>query len=255
MAVKEESESTPGPGRATAFKGIERANRSQLVRRQVEDAIRRGDYLPGERLPSEREIAEQIGVSRVSVREALRSLEALGVVEIRHGRGCFVSHRYADAYAASFTHWLRSHGDEVQELLRVRGALDGLAAERAAETADAEGKARVRAAHEAFTAAASAPDPPLDRLVDRDIELHVSIAEAASPLLGRLLGDLHGALREARYVGLSPAGRPPLAAAEHAAIVDAIVEGRAADARAAVQRHIQAVRAVLAELSANGAAP
>ena len=251
MAVKGKTQSAANARGAASFTGIApRANLSQLVREQIEDAIRRGDYAPGERLPSERELAEQIQVSRVSVREAMRSLEALDVVEIQHGRGCFVSRRYADAYAAPFANWLRSHGDEVQELLRVRGALDELAAERAAERPDPDGLEAVRSAHAAFGAAVD-DGRPLERLVELDVALHVAIAHAASPLMGALLGDLHGALRESRFVALSPSGRPEAAAREHAEIVDAILEGRSADARAAVQRHIRAVRGLLAELAAD----
>src|SRR5205814_1294850 len=83
----------PDSGRAAKLKTIKRIQRSAAVRNQLEGAIRRGDYAAGERLPSECELVETFGVSRVSVREAIRSLEALGHVTVQHGRGVFVTDR------------------------------------------------------------------------------------------------------------------------------------------------------------------
>src|SRR5262245_5564050 len=65
-------------------------SRTQHVAEQLRDAILRGDYAAGDRLPAERELAEQLGVGRSSVREAFKKLEQLGLVEIRHGDGALV---------------------------------------------------------------------------------------------------------------------------------------------------------------------
>lgn len=238
-------------GRASGpFKGIGRTNRTQLAREQLEGAIRDGTYRAGDRLPSERELVELLGVSRVSVREAMRSLEALGMVEIQHGRGVFVSENYADAYAVPFGRWLSAHHDEVQELLRVRGALDELAAERAAERRDPDGLERVQAACREFRAAAEATDVSLERLAELDERVHVSIGEAASDLLGNLLQELHTVLRESRYVALAPAGRPQKSAEDHDRMLAAILDGRGEDAREAVREHIRSTRELTAKATA-----
>ena len=65
-------------------------SRTQHVAEHLRDAILRGDYTAGDRLPAERELAEQLGVGRSSVREAFKKLEQLGLVEIRHGDGALV---------------------------------------------------------------------------------------------------------------------------------------------------------------------
>src|ERR687885_40589 len=84
-----------GAATTTPLRSIKRTLRSEEVRVQIEAAIRSGHFAPNERLPSERELVETFGVSRVSVREAIRSLETLGFVKVYHGRGAFVTDRRA----------------------------------------------------------------------------------------------------------------------------------------------------------------
>jgi DNA-binding FadR family transcriptional regulator len=232
----------------TTFRSIERTSRSELVREQLEDAITRGDFKPGDSLPSERELVEAFGVSRVSVREAIRSLEAVGLVEVYQGRGCFVAKGPTDGYVGPFARWLEVHKDEVLDLLKVRGALDELAAESAAQRADTRSLARVRKAHEAFSRAIENPDARLEHIVDLDIEFHLAIAEASgSKLMGHLLDDLNSHLHESRKIALSPTGRPQESAAEHSLIVRALLDGKPAEARAAAARHVAAVVAAVAQ--------
>jgi GntR family transcriptional repressor for pyruvate dehydrogenase complex len=218
-------------------------SRTQQVREQLEASIERGDYKPGDRLPSERELVELLGVSRVSVREAIRSLEAVGLVEVQHGRGCFVTSSRSDSYASSFSHWLAVHRDEVLELLKVRGALDELAAELAAAAKDAAEPGRLRELNATFRAT----DPAdVETLVARDVAFHDAIAEASgSPLLADLLRDLHETFNESRKATLQPSGRPAASAREHDAIVSAIEAGDPRAARTAVAKHLASVRSSL----------
>src|SRR6266516_6435732 len=138
--------------RVSPLTTIKRTQRSEEVRLQIERAIRSGDFAPGDRLPSERELVETFGVSRVSVREAIRSLEALGFVRVYQGRGAFVTDRRS-GFGEPMARWLEMHRGEVLELLGVRGALDELAAASTVEHYDAEKVRAIVAAHEAFSAA------------------------------------------------------------------------------------------------------
>jgi GntR family transcriptional regulator, transcriptional repressor for pyruvate dehydrogenase complex len=224
---------------------IKRTQRSEEVRLQIERAIHSGDFGPGDRLPSERELVETFGVSRVSVREAIRSLEALGLVRVHQGRGAFVSDRRS-GLGEPMARWLDLHRDEVLELLAVRGALDELAACSAVAHHDAEKIAGIKAAHENFAAAVKARAPTTD-IVRLDIDFHLAIAEASGMrLLYDLLSDLHSYLTESRHAVLTPAGRPSRSAAEHALIVDAIVARDAELAQLATTRHIASVRKLVA---------
>ncbi|MEA2361564.1 MAG: GntR family transcriptional regulator, transcriptional repressor for pyruvate dehydrogenase complex [Thermoleophilaceae bacterium] len=223
------------------------------VRDELEGAIGRGDYEPGDRLPSERQLSEMFGVSRVSVREAIRSLEALGLVEVRQGRATLVvdASERSQSYLAR---WLELHRDEVLELLFVRGALDELAAASAAASRDSDALARVKEAHAAFATLAGSPDATLDDLTTLDTAFHSAIAEASGvQLLTDLLRELHLQLADSRRVGFQARGRPKRSAREHAAILEAIERHDETQARRAAARHIATVRALLQSQPANGA--
>ena len=252
MAIADGQEETRGSPLTT----IKRTQRSEEVRLQIERAIRAGDFAPGDRLPSERELVETFGVSRVSVREAIRSLEALGFVRVYQGRGAFVTDRRS-GFGEPMTRWLEMHRGEVLELLGVRGALDELAAASTVEHYDEDKVAAIVAAHDAFAAAVE-NEAPTDELVSLDIDLHLAIAEASGVrLLYDLLSDLHSYLSESRHVALAPAGWPAKSASEHTLIVDAIVARDATLARLATTRHIASVRELVTaniELEAANAA-
>jgi GntR family transcriptional repressor for pyruvate dehydrogenase complex len=227
------------------FSRLKLVSRPTQVREQLEQAIRRGDYVPGDRLPSERELSDLFGVSRISVREALRSLEAVGLVEVRHGYGTVVIDAASRA-SRDLRRWVQLHRDEALDLLLVRGALDELAAGEAAGRNDDVATAAVRSAHEAFGRAAEEQEP-VDRLRELDVAFHMAVARASgSALLASLLADLHDHLAESRSVGFRPLDRPRRSAREHAAIVDAIERGDRAAAAAATATHIAHVRQIIA---------
>src|SRR5436190_21538366 len=163
--------------RPSPLRTIKRTQRSEEVRRQIERAIRNGDFASGERLPSERELVETFGVSRVSVREAIRSLEALGLVRVYQGRGAFVSDRRS-GLGEPLAHWLDVHRDEVIELLDVRAALDRFAVECVIERYDEDDVAAIIAAQQAFRAAV-ANRAGTAELVALDLDFHLAIAHAA----------------------------------------------------------------------------
>lgn len=235
---------TEAGARRSPLRTIKRTQRSEEIFRQIEQAIRAGDFKPGERLPSERELVETFGVSRVSVREAIRSLETLGLVRVFQGRGAFVTDRRS-GLGEPMARWLDLHRDEVLELLGVRGALDEYAGELAVERHDARQAAAIAAANARFASAVEA-GASTEELVPLDIDFHVAIAEASgNRLLYDLLTDLHSYLAESRYLALVPPGRPAESAAEHALILDAIRSRDGALARLATSRHIASVRRIV----------
>jgi DNA-binding FadR family transcriptional regulator len=231
--------------RSSPLRTIRRTQLSEEVRRQLEEAIRRGDFASGERLPSERELVATFGVSRVSVREAIRSLEGLGLVRVYQGRGAFVTDRRS-GFGEPIARWLDIHRDEILELLDVRAALDGFAVECAVRRDDADGIAAIVTAAVAFAQAVEEGAETAE-LVGLDIDFHLAIADAAgNRLLYDLLSDVHLYLAESRHVVLAPPGRPAQSAAEHARILDAVVARDAGQARAATQAHFASVRELLA---------
>jgi DNA-binding FadR family transcriptional regulator len=235
---------------ASGFTNIKTVNRAQEVKAQLLQAIRRGDYRAGDPLPSERELSEAFGVSRVSVREAIRSLEAIGMVEVFHGRGSFVARAPTDRYVGPFTEWLQVHRDAVVEMMQVRGALDELAAAEAAERGNAAEHDRLEAACDAFAAYAETEQEDLDRLAELDIDFHVAIAEASgSSLLRQLVAELNRSFAEGRKIVYAIERRPVRSAAEHRSIVNAIRRGDSRAARAAAARHVASTTSLLADVA------
>lgn len=229
---------------------VRRVGPTEQVRNQLLAAIQRGDFLPGSSLPSERVLCETFGVSRVSVREAISRLEAVGLVTVIHGRGAFVRSDFADP-EGPFVKYLESHRDELIELLKVRGALDELAAEEAATEGTDDGIARLIASRDAFAVAVENND--LERMTAADVAFHVSISRCSGgKLLPQLLTELNGVLDESRRMTLAGSGRSLRSVREHAAIVDAIVAKDPRRARRAASRHINSVCDWIQKLSASG---
>jgi GntR family transcriptional repressor for pyruvate dehydrogenase complex len=219
---------------------IRRVQRSEEVRRQLEAAIRRGDYAPGDRLPSERELVETFGVSRVSVREGIRLLEASGHVSVRHGSGVYVSDRRSGV-GEPMTRWLDVHRDETLDLIKVRISLDALAAEEAAVRSTKAATTKISEAHEAFVAAVE-EDAAIEELVHLDGAFHLAVAEAGrNRLLFDLLADLNSYLGSGRAVALGEPRRRLQTVAEHGRILAAVLERDPRAARAAMMKHLSRV--------------
>ncbi|MGH3292619.1 MAG: FadR/GntR family transcriptional regulator [Trebonia sp.] len=227
---------------AHGLRSVQHVSPTQQVREQLLAAIESGDFAPGSLLPSERVLCATFGVSRVSVREAIAGLEAMGLVTVQHGRGAFVRDRVATRYAGPFGRYLQLHRAELLELLKVRGALDELAAEDAALHANADGLSRVAEASRQFREAAEAKPLDLSRLAELDVAFHVAIAEAGGgELLPKLLRELNGVLDESRHLTLGLPGQAQRSVQQHQTIVNAIVAGDARPARRAASRHVSAV--------------
>ena len=225
------------------LRSVQHVSPTQQVREQLLTAIEHGDFPPGTMLPSERTLCATFGVSRVSVREAIAGLDAMGLITVQQGRGAFVREGVAGRYAGPFAKYLQLHRAELVELLKVRGALDELTAEEAALHASAADLAKVTEACQEFRAAVEDDARDLGRLAELDVAFHMSIAESAGgELLPKLVRELNGLLEESRRITLGLTGQPLRSAQQHQAIADAILAGDAVAARRAANLHVAAVR-------------
>lgn len=236
----------PGSG---GLQRVRRESPTQQVRDQLLLAIESGDYPPGSQLPSERAMCETLGVSRVSLREAIAGLEALGLVTVHHGKGAYVRGPLPDRLSGPFQHYLQLHREEMLDLINVRGALDELAAELAALGRSEEDLRTLSLAHDAFCAEAGSSEVNLEKLALLDVEFHVAIGRASNnELLHKLLADLHDVMQQSRRVTLARSPRQPaLSVTEHGAILDAIAAHDARRARLTAQKHLSGIRNWLAE--------
>ncbi len=114
------------------FQKVQTEKLSLAVVKQIELLILRGILRPGERLPSERELAERMGVSRPSLREAISDLQAQGLLTSKAGSGVYVAEVLGSAFSPALIQLFSSHDEAVFDYLSFRRDMEGLAAERAA---------------------------------------------------------------------------------------------------------------------------
>jgi GntR family transcriptional repressor for pyruvate dehydrogenase complex len=210
------------------------------VAEQIEQFVAGNELAPGDRLPGERELCDLLGVSRASVREALRSLETRGVVRVRHGKGVFVAAPDEGERAVQRFSRLREVG--LEELFAMREVLEVPAAGWAATEASDEQLASLIATFEQHEQAVRG-QAGAQQLRAMDARLHLQIAEYASNrFLTMTQSILQEMLGRSMDTTLSVAGRPARSVREHAEIVNALVARDPAQARAAARRHIRSAR-------------
>ena len=191
----------------------------------------------GDRLPSERELGEQFGVSRTVVREAVRALAAKGVIEVRSGSGLRVAAVDAASVRESISLYLRGGPIDMQRVHEVRAVLEVHIAGLAAERATPSDIALLRDAHDHMTAAS---DDVEDAARD-DLEFHRAIARAThNDLFLLLLDSIAGVLIDIMRENLG-SGSTPKTLEQHRRILDSIVAGDVNGASAAMANHLDDV--------------
>jgi GntR family transcriptional repressor for pyruvate dehydrogenase complex len=223
---------------------LERALRPVRRSRLYEEVVERLRELidvqglePGDRLMSERELSERLGVSRTSVRQALTALEVTGVVRIRHGGGVFLA-RPADAVLPSLASELLDRCEQLPAVIEVREAIETQTSRLAARRReDADLDAMREALDRMETAIVSGNEP-----ADADAAFHTAIVRAArNPLLKRLWAELADPIDQTRRASLARPGRPPRSLAAHRAILEAIEAGDEDGAAARMREHLAEV--------------
>jgi GntR family transcriptional repressor for pyruvate dehydrogenase complex len=204
---------------------------------RIRELIASGQWGPGTRLPREADLAKQLGLSRNSLREAVRALSLARVLEVRQGDGTYVSSLEASELlepTLSATHLLR--GRTVLELFEVRRMLEPEAAAMAAHRADEDVLRDLRRELDRMVAAGDRADD----LVEADAAFHDVIARApGNSVLRALLRSLSTKTVRARlWHGIADRDALDLARAEHERIYEAISAGDADLARAATLLHI-----------------
>lgn len=232
--------------RTEMFRSLRESNQSldSRIVTYVRDLIERGELLPGDRLPSERELALQLGVSRPVLREALHTLSALGLVEMRHGRGVFVTAGSMHATAQRLSSALAGEQDNahVHELFEIRRVLEGAAAEWAAERASTEQLAELQEVLAQERQARTAEPLDVALVNELDGRLHAIIAaSAANRMLMHVMVALLDELAHARSQSLLIPGRVERSLHQHEELVAAIAARNPATARARMIEHLDDV--------------
>lgn len=228
--------------RSSIFQPIEPSRISDEAVRQIRALIEDGVFKPNDRLPSERQLVQELSVSRTSVREALRVLEAMGFIEVQPGVGAYVLDRhFSKDLSSRWTEWMAEHHEEVDQLLEIREALEPKAAALAAERLTDEKLAAIMQALEKMRKSAQERD--IDGAVEADIEFHDLINHAAqNDLLVKLNDSINYVLLESRYAYFQEPERIFGSCEQHQRVVDALKDRDANAASEAMVLHVENTR-------------
>lgn len=229
------------PATLHSFEAVRRNKVYEDVARQIEKLILK-KLRPGDKLPSERELAERLNVSRSSIRDAIRSLELVGMVEPRQGAGTIVREVSAGALANPLVNALKRKEEMVGELLDFRKIIEPPLAARAATHAAADEISEM----EDILSRQEAKLRRGESTVAEDSEFHYAVAMASgNSVVLKVLDILMDLLRDSRERSLQVEGRPQRSVAGHRRILAAIKRHDAEAAKAAMRRHIEDVEEIV----------
>jgi GntR family transcriptional repressor for pyruvate dehydrogenase complex len=209
---------------------------AELVVAQVRGLIERGEVRSGDRLPPERELAQQLGVSRPSVRSGLKSLAAMGVVQIRQGAGTFITGGPPVLGSEPLRFLAALHGFSRAQMFEARLVLEVAVAGLAAERAGPDTLMVISDETTGMFASLDQPGP----FLDHDIRFHQAVAAASgNPILASVVEMVAKMFYELRQERIHGAKDLKLAAEEHRAIYQAIRTGDPERARTAMEDHLR----------------
>jgi len=229
------------PGVAPSeFEAIRRQKVYEAVAEQIERLILT-KLKPGDKLPSERELTELLHVSRSSIRDAIRSLELVGLVEPRQGAGTIVRATHLDSMN-SIAEALRQRQAMVSDLLDFRAMIEPPLAARAATNATLK---QIEAMEEILRRQERTMTSG-DAGIEEDANFHYSIAQASgNQVVLKVLDLIMDLLHDTRQRALQVSGRPQRSLNGHLRILDAITQRNPEAAHAAMRRHIHEIQDVV----------
>jgi GntR family transcriptional repressor for pyruvate dehydrogenase complex len=230
------------------LKPARRISLSDNIVEQLTGLIAREVLKPGERIPSEKQLCQQFGVGRTSVREALKSLSVMGILESHAGDGTFVSANHDRYLERAFQWGLLLDRKVVNDLVETRLLLESHTTYLAARRATADDLAAMERAVEGMEESVSDPK----RYLEHDLQFHLRIAQATqNTILGNLLSTIRGYLQSwvEQTLATSPPDHPTsraiLSITQHRKILRALKKRRAHDARRAMREHILSSQAAV----------
>lgn len=232
------------------FQKVQPEKLSQSVIRQIELLILRGILRPGERLPSERELSERMGVSRPSLRNAIAELQERQLLTSKANSGIFVADVLGSAFSPALTHLFSTHDEAVFDYLTFRRDLEGLAAERAATHATETDLKVIQTIFDKMLAAHDKRNPSDEALLDA--EFHLAVIDASHNIVMlHMMRSMFQLLREGvfynRQVMFKQRTTRTTLLDQHREINEAIQNRDPIAARKAVEEHLSFVETSLLE--------
>ena len=232
------------------FQKISSEKLSASVVRQIELLILRGILRPGERLPSERELSDRLGVSRPSLRDAVADLQGKGLLTSRAGSGIYVADVLGSAFSPALIQLFASQDEAIFDYLSFRKDMEGLAAERAARLGSDSDLKVVQTLFNKMEAAHSKRNP--DEEARYDAQFHTAIIEAShNVVMLHMMRSMYELLQNGvfynRQVMFQQRTTRATLLNQHRAINDALQLRDGAGAKAAVEAHLSYIEASIAD--------
>jgi len=230
------------------FRPVSPEKLSTAVVRQVEELILRGILKPGKRLPPERDLAERLGVSRPSLRDAIAQLQEAGLLSAKPGAGVFVADVLGSAFSPALMSLFARHDEAAMDYLSFRRDMEGLAAERAARLGSDTDLAVVSAVFTKMVAAHESRNAEEEAALDA--QFHMSIIEAShNVVMLHMMRSMYELLRGGvfynRQMMFKQQTKRAVLLDQHRKIHDALMARNAPAARAAVEAHLTYVERAL----------
>ena len=221
---------------------------STAVTRQIEKLILRGILRPGERLPSERELSDRLGVSRPSLREAIAELQSKGLLTTKAGAGIYVADVLGSAFSDALIQLFADHDEAVFDYVSFRRDMEGLAAERAARHASDTDLQVIQTIFDKMESAHQKRDPTDEARLDADF--HLSIIEASNNVIMlHMMRSMYQLLQQGvfynRQTMFKQRTTRDMLLDQHRAINEALQARDPVAARAAVEAHLSYVERAL----------
>lgn len=217
---------------------FEKKSVSERVVEYIQSEIKKGNLTPGDKLPSEQVLSKELQISRASLREALQKLEVSGVIDIKHGKGSFVSSNPSvEALKNLIPPLLLSINQGVIKLLEARRFVEIGTARLAAKNASQEQKIFLKDCIDKMEKALQNED--FDSFQQADLDFHLKIAESSgNEVLARILDALRDLMVEQLNVILQVPGRMDSSLEYHKKVYKAVRNGDGEKAGQAIDKHI-----------------
>ena len=212
---------------------------SEVVHKLLEN-ISSGKFKPGDKLPSERELGISLGVGRGSVREALRILEAMGLIKIYSGKGAYVA-EYTQGGTDFYAFWNSVHPISIENLVEVRFAIEPIAAGIAAGKISDEALTLLDETLQVLKWATDLGS--LEMRVEADVQFHMGIIRVSeNPIFLQIYQGIDPLLRESRRISLLLPERVAKVSTYHQGIYQAISNRQPREAYLAMWNHLDDFR-------------
>lgn len=232
------------------YKSEKKGNISQLVNRLTmyfADEILEGRLKRGDQIESDRELAKKLNVGRSAVREALKVLDVLGMIDIRLGQGTYITSRETNFFSVPLSWSLFLDGTQVKSILQVRGALELRAVQLAAQCEDKNKLDKLTDIYyrmqKTFQESKDTDNlqHALQETLNADIEFHTCIAECSgNPIILSMLTTIRNFLKRVSGTGMVDSEQLQAVVEEHQKLYGAIISGNVDAATQTMMKHLAA---------------